>query len=530
LLDQPTEASLFSAGKAPSPLDSEMMKSRLESQPLRLKPRTSKSDAHSSIDDINQAGSRGVLVDKAGHPLYYSSYVTSDYYNFVRDNKLYIKANYVAASPTLNFPTKAVELKASWMIVPPGTPTDGYFTTPAFVPKLKCNSGGATCTGDDVVVDMTNEEKVVVALVGLHVVGVLEGHPEFVWATFEHVKNAPNLPAGADPSGNAVVDTNDWTFYAKGTTAAQCNQWVPASVSLDPTKQLLSPSSNVFRQFASGGGASDDTANIQSLNASVQSQLDANSVWKNYFLGGGVWFGDGSQLKPGLGGGAIQALTFGSINISNSTMETFTQTIGAGGKKNCFSCHNTLADGPNGVPAMNLNVSHILKQGLINREQLSQLAKLNISHKNFLAMDKSKRNLSDVAKMSPSDIQALAPPNKTVLKSYADVQAFLDKFVADNNVRINSAPHGPFWRSMNYVQFTTGNIPNVGDPNTGAPLPVMVNGNSKQSNIIQALLGATGTIFDPNTGAIGQMPPGGPFMPPQDVMKIAQWIDAGAPN
>ena len=33
---------------------------------------------------------------------------------------------------------------------------------------------------------------VLMALVGMHVVGSTAGHPEMIWATFEHKNNAPN--------------------------------------------------------------------------------------------------------------------------------------------------------------------------------------------------------------------------------------------------------------------------------------------------------------------------------------------------
>ena len=32
------------------------------------------------------------------------------------------------------------------------------------------------------------------ALVGIHIVGTVQNHPEFVWSTFEHILNAPDAP------------------------------------------------------------------------------------------------------------------------------------------------------------------------------------------------------------------------------------------------------------------------------------------------------------------------------------------------
>jgi len=39
------------------------------------------------------------------------------------------------------------------------------------------------------------------ALVGMHVVGVVEHHPEFVWATFEHVDGLGDPPLHPAPAG-----------------------------------------------------------------------------------------------------------------------------------------------------------------------------------------------------------------------------------------------------------------------------------------------------------------------------------------
>lgn len=125
------------------------------------------------------------------------------------------------------------------------------------------------------------------------------------------------------------------------------------------------------------------------------------------------------------------------------------------------------------------------------------------------------------------------------LNSYGDVQAYLIKtFTADiapggSNVEqdaANNAPHGAFWSTMTYQEFVTGNVPGVSDPNTGGPMPILVSGNSAQSNIIMALRGTPGSPFDPNSGAFGRMPAdGAPFLTDDQIAPLAAWIDAGCP-
>lgn len=389
-----------------------------------------------------------------------------------------------------------------------------------------------SCSGsDNIQVDMTDQEEVTVALVGLHVVGVLEGHPEFVWSTFEHVDNAPDLPEGTPIDSPNPVNTNDFTFYSAATAAKDCNPDPDVTpLLLNVSAGALSPVTDVVRQFAFGGGDVVDTGNIKALNQSVHQQLVASSVWKNYMLVGGVWFADGNDLEPGLDGSKMQEFTVGSVQLSNSTMETFTQKpvpTPFGARRNCFSCHSTRNRVALG--AKNLNLSHILRLGLIKREILPQLAAMNLSPENLESMQQLGFDIAMLNEIQDSPLWS-APEKSTAITSYAGVQKLLDDFVADNNVPIDLAPHRAFWRNMTYAEFVNGNIPNVEHPETEEPLKILVAGNAEQSNLIMTLRGAPGTIFDPDTGLIGRMPPSGPFMADDDIQQIADWIDSGAPQ
>jgi hypothetical protein len=118
----------------------------------------------------------------------------------------------------------------------------------------------------------------------------------------------------------------------------------------------------------------------------------------------------------------------------------------------------------------------------------------------------------------------------TPLNSFAAVQQFMTQVVTQNNEmgELGASPHQAFWNTMTYDQFTTGDIPNVTDPSTGNPIPVLVKGNSAQSNIIMALSG-TGPTFGP-TGPVDQMPPSGPKFTAGQIKSIANWIDANCPQ
>ena len=96
------------------------------------------------------------------------------------------------------------------------------FTTKALIHPLTCQGGGNICMGGAVVIDRTKAESVTVALIGLHVVGVVEDHPEFVWATFEHEDNAPDR---LDVERGALASA--YTFYRPGCAPARRSDWRP---------------------------------------------------------------------------------------------------------------------------------------------------------------------------------------------------------------------------------------------------------------------------------------------------------------
>jgi hypothetical protein len=170
-----------------------------------------------------------------------------------------------------------------------------------------------------------------------------------------------------------------------------------------------------------------------------------------------------------------------------------------------------------------------LKQGLIEREGMEQLASLNLTLKQASALSQKGVPLAHVAVIR--SLNLAAPPAKGVpLKSYADVQKCLDTFVEENGIPIGFSPHGAFWQTMTRDQFTTDNIPGVSNPSTGNPLKVLIVNDGEHSNLVMALRGTAGTIFDPSTGSIGRMPPSGPFMTENDIQRIVTWIDAGAPK
>lgn len=367
-----------------------------------LNPRTAKSQDPEPIDEYLQAGTDGIMTDQTGRPIYYSQYVDSVFENFVVANRLTDPSVLEGFDANTNFPVGAISLKASWTVVQPGEDTSDFFTMESEVFPL-ANRGGT------IVIDQSRTDTVTLALVGFHIAGRVQDHPEMIWATFEHRDNAPSVFTHEnvdDPIGlTDPVSDRDWTFYAAGTPRSECNVNMASSPrrTLDEATQTIDPVTQVCREYRYGNmpGASGDTsaiqrlanqndANVESLNRHVRGRLSPDDVWSNYMEVGAIWFTDGEALAPDqpLDGlcvtGSLRdgrcvdendsttSRLIGSLRLSNATIETFTQSQST--MYNCFRCHNTqqrLFTGsapepgrpPAALPGKNVNISHILVNG-----------------------------------------------------------------------------------------------------------------------------------------------------------------------
>ncbi|WP_051252334.1 hypothetical protein [Ferrimonas kyonanensis] len=342
-----------------------------------LLPRLSKQGGARSMDEYLQAGTEGILVGKDGKPVYYSQYINREFVDFINEHELTDFEKVQAFDPNTSFDINVAEFKAAWKIVDKATADSGEFLiTRQSVFKLVNRNG-------KIVVDVNQSSEEYLALVGFHIAGVVEGHPEMIWATFEHKDNAPDVPTNVQP--DTVVSDKDWTFYTANTPYSQCNINYASSpqLTLDEASQTLSPTTEVCRRFAWGNNANQMTyavpTNIQvvqQLNDSTLSLLDqskaqlpADRNWlKNYFEVSAIWFRRNDGLEPNMTLATDfddngKQLLIGGLHLSNSTIETFTQTQST--MDNCFRCHNTSQRFPpsgaeNLAPlkGMNLNISH----------------------------------------------------------------------------------------------------------------------------------------------------------------------------
>lgn len=319
----------------------------------------SKDDTNHILGGVQQANSEGILVDRNGRAVYTTMMINDTYRDFVLDKKLYEAQALLDFPDTTSFPVGSLSLKAAWKIVADGEDTTGMYTTVAEIKLLTDDNGSIGIPESP-----DTRKDVEVALVGFHIAIVVEGHPEAIWATFEHVNNAPYVADGqrADQS----VSEEDYTFYAAKTKMADSNVNGKPVLSLDEATQRLAPVTQVALQYRLGGGSSVNQNNIDRLNATMHSRLPADSIWRNYFEVGAIWFNKIDALNPNWNPDSdTQGLITGSTTLSNSVIETFTQAIVS--QNECFSCHNTMsvttvAPGTPVIPGKNVLTSHILLQ------------------------------------------------------------------------------------------------------------------------------------------------------------------------
>jgi hypothetical protein len=176
-------------------------------------------------------------------------------------------------------------------------------------------------------------KKAELALVGMHIAGSSFGHPDMMWATFEHVDNVPVAPYQYESSNGIKQSTpgpGPWLFSRSDSRGPFNEPRMHArhepNIEAEP-HNTIGPS-DTRRENAWGGLPNDHEFNsrVISVNTGTMQRLQ-NDVRANYLLIGTVW-----------------NLGAGSNRLANSTLETYEQT------NNCFFCHDA---------SKQLGVSHI---------------------------------------------------------------------------------------------------------------------------------------------------------------------------
>jgi hypothetical protein len=375
-------------------------------------------------DSTGQAGG-GVLIvngkavpvpNKAGlatYPVVYYAIEESDVFTALKENWRKVpyyrvgpnKTNFpitlgqateiqkAAGKPVPNLSQLAIEVKSAWV-------DTAYLTTaqagslvriksevPAFSQSIVNGQLQLTWDGSTMVTRT-------LALVGMHVVGSVNHHPEMVWATFESNFNSPDatysyLNQNYDPgtkackSGTTCLNTVSFSttssqstiFYngPKGapvapdviTQTAGSNQ--DGNGILATSNALVATSVARLNPWGSQQPATPTPTDpavlnntlLVSLMQSLQPRLAASGSTSlaNYFLVGAVWSNRIIPPQPG-------NVQIGSLFVANTTMETF-QQVRPGNPdpnataNNCFSCHGDFS-GTQGT-----SISHVFPNTVV---------------------------------------------------------------------------------------------------------------------------------------------------------------------
>ncbi len=269
----------------------------------------------------------------------------------------------------------AIEAKMSWVDASALSNPSTYITTQAEVPVYNTSSSTSwTQTGTRIAT---------LALLGVHVVGTSNGHPEMIWSTFEHFNNAPNgtyqyVNAGG---GTATVNQNtsgSWLLTANGSSGpfniAHANYLNAPSITAQAGQTISG--SDTLREYAFGvaptgvpnqNDATPAIANTEviSINNSVLGQLASGDVRANYYFVGSTWtFGGYAPTQPypdviKSPNADINGSEIGTSYLTNSTMETYQQATSTSASTNCFTCHRIGSGTTKPATPVTTDVSHI---------------------------------------------------------------------------------------------------------------------------------------------------------------------------
>ena len=252
--------------------------------------------------------------------------------------------------PAIDFLTMVLELKTSWVEASSLKNPSKYILQMGNIP---------TYTGKG---KLNGTKEVKLALVGMHVVGTVENHPEMIWATIEHVDNAPNqkytyLNKKGKPT-SSTPKNREWLFSNGKEVALNKEELYLNRGNITDSKGH--PMNNIKTKFGKtnvkrihpwGNDAGDPKAAeksslLISLNNSVMGLLkttQSSDPRQYYFLSGAVWNKDGEIPTK-----KTKISVSGSHKLANTTMETFQQ------KNGCFHCHQKSAASDAGT-----SISHI---------------------------------------------------------------------------------------------------------------------------------------------------------------------------
>jgi hypothetical protein len=306
---------------------------------------TTKFSSEFESSDGQQAAPRNApawLGDVDGNNVWYEVRVNENEYDEIVSKTFYNRegqqAWYANASnPSIALPMGsfspsqigAMEVKAAWIEVedPSVDKWNRYKLTRA------------------VIVDPTTQKcrAVTVALVGLHIIHKTQQQPTWVWATFEHVDNAPD-------QAEAVTTTKTWNFFDPNCRPKPVTVSSKSCQYEGQTKITIGCDQSAWNQppqYWLGDGCPDPQpiqvtrrfpidANAVAANQAAWKAMDdagySSSVWKSYELVNVQWSTNPPTSQPRSVPQTFQSPQPDS-HVANTVLETYAQDT------KCVDCH-----------------------------------------------------------------------------------------------------------------------------------------------------------------------------------------------
>ena len=304
-------------------------------------------------ESFNEPFKTGPLIDQQGHYAIFDILMNRQMFDYIMKNHLNTKPGQMSAansgllvdfpagndhppgddpSPTLG----AFMLKVSWKIlVPDEIQAKNFHMVEALVlmPPREPNTK-RPCLPETL------------GLIGFHAVHKTAGRPQWIWTSFEHVKNVPDKEEVA--ARNFSGPYNFFNVNCRD-DCPEVNATPPRPWDPDPSLQLRFRKDDSFKsQIVRETPLTNATKN---MNKVFHSLLPEDSVWKNYILINTQWptVFDCTFLHSQASGAPEPKTDFlkqpdmtcspAPTFMANSTLETYSQGDIPQASSSCIGCH-----------------------------------------------------------------------------------------------------------------------------------------------------------------------------------------------
>ncbi len=315
-------------------------------------------------ESFNEPFKTGPLIDQDGHYAIFDILMNRQMFKYIMLHHLNTKAGQMNAANSgllVDFPPGqnttaelgAFMLKVSWKIL-----TDEEHAAKTFHMRkaLVLMPPGAErpCLPETL------------GLIGFHAVHKTASRPQWIWTSFEHVKNVPDKDEVA--ANKLVGPYNFFSVKCKADCPA-VNATPPTPWDPDPALRLRFRKDDSFKSQIVRETPLTDAA--KNMNTIFHSMLPTNSVWQNYMLLSTQWpsaFACTSLHSQVPGAPAPEtdfvkqpdmtcspAPTF----MANSTLETYSQGDVPLASSSCIACHGNAASFQKGASTPKSGETHL---------------------------------------------------------------------------------------------------------------------------------------------------------------------------